>query len=417
MAELGAPHDVLAVLRRVRQLGSTTRADLGRSLGVGRGVVNQRLGVLQDLGLVEEGESRSSSRGRAPREMRFRAVAGYVLVADLDATTLAAGVSDLAGRLVATGDAEADIAEGPEPVLDRLVELWELLCRDAGISLDQVWGIGIGVPGPVEFATGRPIAPPLMPGWDGFGVREYLGRRLDVPVWVDNDVNLEALGEARVGLGAGVGDMVFVKMGIGIGAGVITASRLHRGRQGAAGDIGHVAVVDDEHELCRCGNTGCLEIVAGGAALLREARERAVSEPSELGPLLATGHVLDIEDITSAAAQGDPLALDLLVHSGRLVGHTLATLVNFFNPALLVIGGRLVQGSDLVLSTIRETVYGRSLPLATRSLVIGRSTLGPTGGLVGAAAMTVDELFGHTRFHAWSPHRSPHGRPEIASMS
>ncbi|GAW48745.1 Transcriptional regulator/sugar kinase [Nocardioides sp. PD653] len=420
MAGLDPPRDVLAVVQRVRELGATTRADLGRSLGLGRGVVNQRLGVLRDLGLVEEGDIRSSSGGRAPRELRFRGVAGYVLVADLDASAFAAGVSDLTGRLVATDEVCSDIADGPALVLDRVADAWERLCRSTGIPLDQVWGIGLGVPGPVEFATGRPIAPPIMPGWDAYDVREHLGARFSVPVWVDNEVNLEALGEARAGSGAGVTDMVFVKLGVGIGAGVISGSRLHRGAQGAAGDIGHVAVLDDDHELCRCGNTGCLEVVAGGAALIRRVHERGAGPTGEAGPrlgsLVAAGQPLAIADITSAGAQGDPLALDLLTQSARLVGGALATLVNFFNPSLLVVGGDLVQGSDLVLSTIRESVYGRSLPLATRNLVIGRSGLGLTAGLVGAAAMTVDELLADRRFHAWAPHRSPHGHPEIASI-
>jgi predicted NBD/HSP70 family sugar kinase len=259
-----------------------------------------------------------------------------------------------------------------------------------------------------------------MPGWDAYDVRGHLGARFSVPVWVDNEVNLEALGEARAGSGAGVTDLVFVKLGLGIGAGVISGARLHRGAQGAAGDIGHVAVVDDEGELCPCGNTGCLEVVAGGAALIRRVHERAAGPTGEAGPrlgsLVAGGGPVSVADLTSAGAQGDPLALDLLTQSARLVGGTLATLVNFFNPSRLVVGGGLVQGSDLVLSTIREVVYGRSLPLATRNLVIGRSTLGPTAGLVGAAAMAVDELLADRRFHAWAPHRSPHGRPEIASI-
>ncbi|WP_343906942.1 ROK family protein [Nocardioides aquiterrae] len=417
MAELDPPPDVLAVVRRVRALGATTRADLGRSLGVGRGVVNQRLGILRELGLVEEGGVRSSSGGRAPRELRFRAAAGHVLVAELDALSFAAGVSDLTGEIVAQEEHAVDLADGPVAVLDRLGAVWEQLCARSGVPADRVWGIGLGVPGPVEFASGRPTAPPIMPGWDGYDVRGHLAGRFAVPVWVDNEVNLEALGEARAGSGVGVADMVFVKLGVGIGSGVISGSRLHRGAQGAAGDIGHVAVVEHD-EPCRCGNAGCLEVVAGGGALVRQAMERAAAEAGpHLTSTIAATASLEIADIVTAAAQGDQLALDLLTRSARLVGSTLASLVNFFNPSRLVIGGGLVEGSDLVLSTIREVVYGRSLPLATRSLAIGRSTLGPTAGLVGAAAMAVDELLADRRFHAWAPHRSPYGRPEIASLS
>ncbi len=408
--------DALAVLHRIREAGSTTRADLGRDLGLRRGVVTQRVGTLLDLGLVDEAVMRPSSGGRAPRELAFRRDAGYVLVADLGATTLAAGIADLSGALVATEEGGADITEGPERVLTQLEETWSRLIVECGIERDRLWGAGIGLPGPVEFATGRPISPPIMPGWDAYPVRERLAAAFDVPVWVDNEVNLEALGESRIGLGRGADEMNFVKISVGIGAGVISGSVLHRGANGAAGDIGHIAVVQDAAATCRCGNSGCLEAVAGGDALVRAAMERAAVENSTvLGRLVDDEVPIMVDDITSAAQSGDAVAVDLLMRCGRMVGDTLSTLVNFYNPSLLVIGGRLVQGNDVVLSTVRETVYGRSLPLATRSLVIARSELGPVGGLVGAAVMVVDELFSRTRFPLWSPQRSPHGYPEIVS--
>ncbi|MFC6237303.1 ROK family transcriptional regulator [Longivirga aurantiaca] len=415
-ADLSPSGDLIAVLRRVREAGHTTRADLGRDLGLRRGVVTQRVSALLDLGLVDEAVTRRSSGGRAPRELAFRRDAGFVLVADLGATTLVAGVADLSGALVATRESPADVTDGPERVLEQLESTWVDLVQESGVGRERIWGAGIGVPGPVEFATGRPISPPIMPGWDSYPVRERLATAFDVPVWVDNEVNLEALGESRIGLGRGVAEMIFVKMSVGIGSGVISRSVLHRGANGAAGDIGHIAVVQDETATCRCGNTGCLEAVAGGLSLVRTATERAALERSSvLGRMVDEGQSLAVDDITSAAGSGDAVAVDLLTHSGRLVGDTLSTLVNFYNPGLLVLGGRLVQGNDVVLSTVRETVYGRSLPLATRNLVIARSELGPLGGLVGAAVMVVDELFSRTRFPLWSPQKSPHGHPEIAN--
>lgn len=408
--------DALAVLQRIREAGSTTRADLGRDLGLHRGVVTQRVGVLLDLGLVDEAVVRPSSGGRAPRELAFRRDVGYVLVADLGATTLAAGIADLSGALVLTHERRADVTEGPDRVLDQLEATWSRLIDESGVEREQLWGAGVGLPGPVEFASGRPISPPIMPGWDAYPVRERLAAAFDVPVWVDNEVNLEALGESRIGLGRGVDEMIFVKMSVGIGSGVISRSLLHRGANGAAGDIGHIAVVQDAAATCRCGNSGCLEAVAGGHALIRAASQRAAVENSTvLGRLVHDDVPIAVDDITSAAQRGDALAVDLLTRCGRMVGDTLSTLVNFYNPGLLVLGGRLVQGNDVVLSTVRETVYGRSLPLATRNLVIARSELGPVGGLVGAAVMVVDELFSRRRFHRWSPQRSPHGQLEIVS--
>lgn len=415
-SDLTPPGDLIAVLQRVREAEHTTRADLGRDLGLRRGVVTQRVSALLDLGLVHEEVTRRSSGGRAPRELAFRRDAGFVLVADLGATTLVAGVADLSGALVASRESRADVTDGPERVLEQLESIFADLLQESGVGRERIWGAGIGVPGPVEFATGRPISPPIMPGWDSYPVRERLAAAFDVPVWVDNEVNLEALGESRIGLGRGVAEMIFVKMSVGIGSGVISRSVLHRGANGAAGDIGHIAVVQDDAATCRCGNTGCLEAVAGGLSLVRAARERAAVERSSvLGRMIEEGRPLAVDDITSAAGSGDAVAVDLLTHSGRLVGDTLSTLVNFYNPGLLVLGGRLVHGNDVVLSTVRETVYGRSLPLATRNLVIARSELGPLGGLVGAAVMVVDEIFSRTRFPLWSAQKSPHGQPEIAN--
>ncbi len=130
--------------------------------------------------------------------------------------------------------------------------------------------MGAGLPGPVEFAEGRPVVPPIMPGWDGYPVRERLSARYQVPAWVDNDVNVMALGELRAGIGRGEQELLYIKVGTGIGAGVVSRGRLHRGAQGAAGDIGHVSVLDDDSVLCRCGNTGCLEALVGGYALARD---------------------------------------------------------------------------------------------------------------------------------------------------
>jgi glucokinase-like ROK family protein len=285
--------------------------------------------------------------------------------------------------------------------------------RTAGAP--PIWGIGVSVPGPVEFATGRPIAPPIMPGWDGYPVRERLAATFDVPVWVDNDVNLMALGELRSGLAQGERDVVYIKIGTGIGAGLVSGGRLHRGAEGCAGDVGHVAVVDDTSIVCRCGKNGCLEALAGGAALARDATAAAVAGHSPyLAELLSGGRRPDARDVSHAAQHGDPFSVDLLTRSGQLVGAMLATLVNFYNPSLVIIGGRVAASGDLLLAAVREAVYRRSLPLATRNLRIMRSPLADRAGLIGASAMVVDELLSQQLLARWIHHGSPVGQPELA---
>jgi glucokinase-like ROK family protein len=407
---------LVTVLDLVRSSTAVTRPELSRQSGLGRTVVTQRVDQLLQHGLIEEAGLGSSTGGRAPRELRFRAGAGHVLVGQFGATSLTVGLTDLAARVVEQHEEPLDIAVGPQPALDRLEELFTQLLDAVDHPDTPVWGIGVGLPGPVEFASGRPVAPPIMPGWDGYRVRDRLAARYDVPVWVDNEVNLMALGEWRGGVARSEQDVVYIKVGTGIGAGLISGGRLHRGAKGCAGDIGHVAVLDDPPVVCRCGHIGCLEALAGGAALAREGTAAAKNGRSPyLADLLANGRTIEAVDVGRGASHGDPASVELLQQSGRLVGDTLAGIVNFYNPALIVVGGGVAAAGDRWLATIRESVYRRSLPLATRDLRIIRSPLDHQAGLMGGAFMVVDELFSRERLGRWIGLGSPVGRLDLVS--
>jgi hypothetical protein len=273
---------LVTVLDEVRLGRSRSRSELVVRTGLSRAIVAQRVSELIDRGLVAEGETGPSTGGRPPRQLAFTADAGHVLVADLGATSIDVAVTSLDGRILGHHDEPAEIAAGPDACLQRVDELFDQLRASARSLPGRLWGVGIGVPGPVEFSTGRPISPPIMPGWDGYPVRERFAARYDAPVWVDNDVNVLALGEWRSGIAVGHDNVVVVKIGTGIGAGIISDGRLHRGAQGSAGDVGHIQVVDDASVVCRCGNIGCLEALSGGAALARSgiaaARRGAVSD-------------------------------------------------------------------------------------------------------------------------------------------
>ena len=211
---------------------------------------------------------------------------------------------------------------------------------------------------------------------------------------MDNDVNVLALREWRSGIAVGHDNVVVVKIRTGIGAGIISDGRLHRGAQGSAGDVGHIQVVDDASVVCRCGNIGCLEALSGGAALSRSGIAAAREGRSErLMAALDQRGTVTTEDVSRAASFGDAVAVALLQSAGRRVGLMLASVVNFFNPSLVVIGGGVAQSGDQLLAAIRETVYRRSLPLATRDLLIQRSSLGALAGVIGASSMVVDQLF------------------------
>lgn len=411
--------DLAVLLDVVRSAGSSTRPALVHRSHLGRSVVAQRTAELLDIGLIAEDGLAASAGGRAPRRLRFRSEAGRVLAATLGATSISAAISDLAGSISVQREELFDLALGPERVLARLEVIFaDLLEADSEQrpSAPPLWGIGVGLPGPVEFATGRPVAPPIMPGWDGYPARERLAKHFDVPAWVDNDVNLAALGELRAGMAKGLDDVIFVKIGTGIGAGLVSRGRLHRGAQGAAGDIGHVAVQADEAVLCRCGNVGCLEALASGYALGRDAARAAIEGTSAYLKLkTAEGKAVDARSVAEGASNGDAFCVDLLNRSGRLVGETLATLVNFYNPSLIVIGGGISGAGNILLAGIRETIYRRSLPLATRDLRIALSSLGEVAGTMGAAWLVTDELFSRACLGSWIDEGSPVGLPEIGT--
>lgn len=269
---------LVRVLDAVRLGHVTTKPEVVRFTGMGRNAVAQRVTQLLEAGLLAEGQLQRSTGGRAPRGLHFNAQAGRLLVAELGITSLGVAISDLGGTLLVQHEEPAEVSDGPVPILSRVAERWEQLLGslDDGVA---IWGIGIGLPGPVEFATGRPVAPPVMPGWDDFDVRSFLSEHFHAPVWVDNEVNVMAFGELRAGLAQGQSDFVYVKVGSGIGAGLVTKGSLHRGAQGCAGDIGHVTVDESATVVCRCGKYGCLEALAGG----RPSRVKRSARPGKGG--------------------------------------------------------------------------------------------------------------------------------------
>jgi glucokinase-like ROK family protein len=403
---------LVPLLDLIRFSRANTRPELARITGLGRTVVTQRVSALIEAGLVTEGAHVGSTVGRPSRRLEFRADAGRLLVAELGATAIHAAVTDLAGDIRGRRHQGIEIAAGPEVVLSALEAMFDsLLAEDDG---PEVWGVGVGLPGPVEFSTGSPVSPPIMPGWDRFPVRARLSDRFGAPTWIDNDVNMLAMGELRRGLAIGVCDAIFVKIGSGIGAGLISDGHLHRGAQGAAGDIGHVQVLDDTHHLCRCGKLGCLEAVAGGHAIALAGRDAAASGASPyLARLHESGVAITARDVAEAASHGDLVSNELLTESGRLIGQTIAATVNFFNPSLVIIGGGVASSGDGFVAAIRQSIYQRSLPLATRDLRIVRSELGDLAGIYGAAALVGDQILSARALPHWLDRGSTVGMPEL----
>jgi predicted NBD/HSP70 family sugar kinase len=365
-----------ALLRHVRTGRARSRADLVALTGASRNTISARVDQLIAANLLEEGGRGGSTGGRPPTLLQFNSRAGCVLAVDLGATSVDVAVTDLSAQILATDGHRIDIAEGPVAVLAEADRLAQKVLAEAGLTPADVCAVGVGVPGPVEFSTGRPSHPPIMPGWHDYPVPNAFGR-YECPVYVDNDVNVMALGE--MGIAGSVQDVLVVKVGTGIGCGVIVDGQVYRGAQGSAGDIGHIYVAqpDGRSVVCRCGNENCLEAIAGGGALLRDA-------------IAAGMPVTTVREVVERAAHGDGQALELVRNAGRTIGTVLAALVNFFNPHRIVMTGGVAQAGVPLLAGIREAVYRRSMPLAARSLEITVSAAPELSGRLGAALMAID---------------------------
>jgi predicted NBD/HSP70 family sugar kinase len=342
--------------------------------------VVQRLGVLSAAGLVKLAGDAQSSGGRPASIFSFNEDAGLVVVGDLGQTGCHLAVCDLGARPLAEHTAPLSIDQGPEAVLRWVKARLSELLQDLGRDWSDVLGVGIGLPGPVDFDTGRPVSPPAMPGWDGVHVPSSFTDTTDCPVLVDNDARIMALGEHRVARGNNP-HMIFVKIGSGIGAGLIANGRILRGERGAAGDIGHVVVEPDAAETCRCGNVGCLDAVAGGWAIARRMGDIAPTPP----------------DVVRLAREGHPEATSQVRRSGRLVGAAVADAVNLLNPTAVVIGGKLAEADEQVFAAVREVVYRKATPVASRHLEIALTELGHMAGVIGAAHMVIDHVLAPER--------------------
>ncbi|MGY1651114.1 ROK family transcriptional regulator [Geodermatophilus sp. SYSU D01119] len=384
-----------AVLAAIRSSEDSTQPQIVERVGLGRSVVAQRVAELEAAGLVVSDGFGPSTGGRAPRRLRLHAEAGHVLGADIATNELVVGIADLGGRLLATRQQEIEVVRGPEAVLGAVERLGRELVEEAGAA-DSLWSFGVGMPGPVAWDSGAPATMPTLPDWSRHPTREQLGDRFGVPVWIDNRTNLSALGERRVNpVAAASRHMVYLGGGYGIGAAVVVDGRIHRGAHGLAGAIDHVPVPGVGDVVCHCGRTGCLEAVAGRAALVRDGRLLAETRQS---PALAevlerTGRIRPV-DVTEAAGQGDTAARALLHRSATLIGRSLSTLVNVFDPDLVVVGGGIARARAHVLAAIREEIYRSALPAATRDLRIEPSAFDQEiAGITGAVEFALGELF------------------------
>ncbi|MFD4420344.1 ROK family protein [Agromyces sp. NPDC058484] len=368
------------ILELVRSGRARTRREVQELTGLSRSTLSLRMSQLIAAGYVRESGQVAASTGRPARILSFDEHGQLVLSVDIGATHANLALLDAGSRVIMRAQAEIDIAAAPGVTLRGLAKrLIELLGR-AERPLSAVAGVGVGIPAPVRYATQRPNNPPLMPRWHDFPIAQTLGDLLGLPVFVDNDANLMGLGEARDRYPEAP-SLLFVKVGTGIGVGIILHGQPERGIAGGAGDIGHIRIVEGEKaHACTCGAAGCLATEASGGAIARMLRDDGRDAGS------AT-------DVSRLVAAGDPRAVELTRRAGRLLGDVLATSVALLNPAVVVIGGVMGGSGSVLLDSVRDRIYERTVPMATRELFVAASALGSDAGIQGAGHLVIDQTF------------------------
>ncbi|MFD5417732.1 ROK family protein [Streptomyces sp. NPDC127069] len=364
------------VVRAVRLAGSLTQAEIARTTGLSAATVSNIVRELKEGGTVEVTDT--SAGGRRARSVSLSGDAGIVIGVDFGHTHLRVAVGNLAHQVLAEESEPLDVDASWVDGFDRAEALVGRLVQQVGVARDKVIGVGLGVPGPIDVESGTLGSTAILPGWAGINPRQELSQRLGVPVYVDNDANLGALGELVWGSGRGVRDLAYIKVASGVGAGLVINGQIYRGPGGTAGEIGHITL-DESGPVCRCGNRGCLETFAAARYVL---------------PLLQGSHgpELTMEKVVELAREGDPGCRRVISDVGRHVGSGVASLCNLLNPSRIVLGGSLAEAGELVLAPIRESVGRYAIPSAARQLSVLTGSLGGRAEVLGALALVLSEM-------------------------
>ena len=365
-----------------------SRTDIAEMLGLTRAGVTIIVNDLLDSGIILETNSRSTPSGRPPVVLELNPEYGFVAAIDMGATHLSVAVADFSARIIQEIEQSFEIDDGPEKCLKEVTHALQEIVKKCGIQIKDLSAVGISVPGPVVTDAGMVMAPPIMPGWDRFPIRDTLEKLWKVSVTINNDADLGALGEWAFGAGRGEKNLAFIKVGSGIGAGLIIDQQIYVGSTGSAGEIGHLTI-DKNGPLCACGNYGCLEAFASGKAIEIQAQQLVESGKRTL--LTNSNQTkITVSDVADAARRGDLAAQEIIKRSGTFIGIAIAGLINLINPSIVIIGGGVAQAGDLLTGPIRQEVRERTLRASEHRVRITTAMLGRRSSLIGALVQAIN---------------------------
>lgn len=312
----------------------------------------------------------------------------FAIGIDLGGTYTKLALVDKRGRLFHKATISTVAYNTREALLDSITDKIDKILKSVRLTANDLLGIGIGVPGLVDFERGLIYYLTNVPGWKNVLLKKFLEKRLKAKVLIDNDVNLMALGEYRFGAGKGTKNLVCLTLGTGVGGGIILGGELYRGSSSVAGEIGHMPLKQDGLS-CNCGSFGCLERYVGNRFIVDEIKNKIRAGKYTLIRKLVKGNLSLItpEVISCAAKRNDKLAVDFWQEIGKRIGITLSGVINLLNPERVIIGGGLANAGQILFKSIRDTVDKRALPINKRAVKILKAKLGADAGIVGAAAL------------------------------
>ena len=365
-----------------------SRTDLAEEMGLTRAAVTLIINDLLENGVILEAESRAIPNGRPPVVLEINPKRGLVAAVDMGATHVNIALADFSAKIIEETSFPFDIKQGPQVCLAEVRRILQELLDRYGISISEIMAVGVGVPGPVIKDAGMVMSPPIMPGWDRYPIRQTLEEAWSCPVSLNNDAELGALGEWAYGAGRGEKNLAFIKVGSGIGAGLIINQQIYGGTTGSAGEIGHITI-EENGPLCTCGNHGCMEAFAGGNAIAIQARKMVQTGKRTLLSNIPLENIT-AREVAESARRGDLPSQEIIMRAGTFIGIAIAGVVNLFNPSAVIIGGGVAQAGDLLTTSIRQAVRDRSLHASEQSVHITTAMLGQRSSLIGATVQAIN---------------------------
>ena len=375
------------VLTLIHEAGSISRVAIVRQTGLSATTVSGLVNILLESGFVRESGTGESSGGRPPVLVEFNYASRTLLGVDLGATHLTVVLMNLAGAVLARRFERFDVAHDPVGTTGRVLALIAETTAEAGQPFGSILGLGITIPAPLEGEQLDRASGLVLPAWEGYDLSAALQAELSLPLFIDNDANAGAIAEKWWGQGQLYRNLAYVKLGVGVGSGLILGDEIYRGSGGTAGEIGHTTI-DVDGPPCRCGNRGCIESYVGAQALVAEVQRRRSERDLPHGQ-----GELTVEEIAAAAQAGDPICTQVVERAGAYLGTALANLINLLNPELIVLGGDLVAAERLLLGAVYASVRQHAMPKAIAESEIVVSRLGPDAVAIGAATIAMQNAF------------------------